>query len=53
MSSSDTIADYAGFFFRLKSIASKADLKKQDEIKIKDNILRAFQTEDARDKHDL
>ncbi|KAH6913118.1 disulfide-isomerase, partial [Coprinopsis sp. MPI-PUGE-AT-0042] len=38
---------------RLKTIASKADLKKQDEIKIKDNILRAFQTEDARDKHDL
>jgi len=39
---------------RLKALASKAlDLKKQDEIKIKDNILRLFQEPSARDKDEL
>lgn len=38
---------------RLKTIAAKADLKKQDEIKIKDNILSAFVVKDPRDESEL
>ncbi|TFK28137.1 protein disulfide isomerase [Coprinopsis marcescibilis] len=39
---------------RLKTLVAKGlDLKKQDEVKVKDNILRLFQTQKARDKSEL